>query len=116
MGLPACKPHAGQGARQSWQGPLACCAGFNRAMHVHVVCSAVYKLHQAAQLPYRSVPPCCSCCPCLSRRNPALDGHFDRMNLLLWPRLKASVAGPLQCYGCLRLQLRPLSAWLPSRC
>ncbi|PRW32567.1 vacuolar sorting-associated 52 A isoform A [Chlorella sorokiniana] len=23
------------------------------------------------------------------KRNPALDGHFDRMNLLLWPRLKA---------------------------
>ncbi len=25
---------------------------------------------------------------CPRRRNPALDGHFDRMNLLLWPRLK----------------------------
>ena len=22
------------------------------------------------------------------KRNPALDGYFDRINLLLWPRLK----------------------------
>lgn len=27
------------------------------------------------------------------KRNPALDGYFDRVNLLLWPRLKAG-AGP----------------------
>lgn len=25
------------------------------------------------------------------RRNPALDGHLDRVNLLLWPRLKVGV-------------------------
>ena len=39
------------------------------------------------------------------RRCPALDGHFDRVNLALWPRLKVGVAiwaviaagSPAQC-------------------
>lgn len=27
------------------------------------------------------------------KRNPALDGYFDRLNLLLWPRLKVRPPG-----------------------
>lgn len=46
------------------------------------------------------------------RRNPALDGHLDRVNLLLWPRLK--VRKEMKTCSCfvLRAELAALAATL----